>query len=77
MILLDIAPWPDERQGRVIIDTIDTIIGPIEQYADPANQGGGGNTPTLLWTILMVLASIGICLLMVHLYRKRRLVAGV
>lgn len=75
MILLDIVPYPDDRYRRiprVVYDTIDTVAPPVNEIIDPAAQGGG-DTSTMLWTLLTALAALSACLFMVQLYRRRRL----
>ena len=75
MTLLDIAPMPEEwYRGRPpkLQDTIDTLAAPVQQFSDTVNNTSG-DTPTTIWTIVVALLSLAICILMVYTYRKRQL----
>ena len=53
-------------------DTIDTLAAPVQQFSDTVNNTSG-DTPTTIWTIVVALLSLAICILMVYTYRKRQL----
>ena len=75
MTLLDIAPMPEEwyhRHEPKIQDTIDTLAAPVQQFSDTVNNTSG-NTTTSIWTVVVALLSLAICILMVYTYRKRQL----
>ena len=74
MYLLDIAPYPEERFPRIretVTDTIDTMGGAVGQFSDQVQNTNSPNT--LLWTILVALVALGVCLFMVRNYRKHAL----
>ena len=75
MTLLDIAPMPEEwyrGQPPKLQDTIDTLAAPVQQFSDTVNNTSG-DTPTTIWTIVVALLSLAICILMVYTYRKKQL----
>ena len=62
-ILLDIAPLPHEvidRTPRVVVDTIDTMIPPVQQMTDPLQPGGGSNIGLIIGAIAAALLALGI-----------------
>lgn len=76
MTLLDVVPLPEEwyhGNGPKVQDTIDTIAAPVQQFSDSVNNTSG-DTPTTIWTIVVAVLSLAICILMVYTYRKRQLV---
>jgi predicted PurR-regulated permease PerM len=72
MILLDIAPIPEEwyeRHRPKVQDTIDTLAAPVDQFADTVNTVGG-DSHSAIWTIVVALLSLAICLFMAYFYRQ-------
>ncbi|MCR5159041.1 MAG: hypothetical protein K6D37_07970 [Prevotella sp.] len=75
MTLLDIAPISDDwyvRHAPKVRDTIDTVAAPVQQFSDTVNNPSG-DTPTTIWTIVVALLSLAVCILMVYTYRKKQL----
>lgn len=80
-LLLDIAPLPGNdyvpapRPVReVIIDTLDSVVAPVQQIVDtPASGGGSGSHwGIILGAIAAALVALGICIFMVRATRKRQ-----
>ena len=74
MNLLDIAPMPEEWYHRCIPkvqDTIDTIAAPVDQFTDTVNNVSGNST-SAIWTIVVALLSLAICLFMAYTYRRKQ-----
>lgn len=65
--LLDIAPWPRHHEvirevPRVVTDTIDTVVAPVQQMTDPVQPGGGSNIGLIIGAIAAALIALGICI---------------
>lgn len=73
-ILSDIAPLPHPRviiheTPRVVVDTIDTVVTPVQQMTDPVQPGGGSSIGLILGAIAAALIALGIC---IFIMRNRR-----
>ncbi|MBQ9356563.1 MAG: hypothetical protein IJT98_04670 [Prevotella sp.] len=78
-LLLDIAPLPRNHHEvhevireipRVVTDTIDTVVAPVQQTADPVSPGGG-SIGLIIGAIAAALIALGICIFMVRNQRGR------
>lgn len=72
MVLLDVIPYPDYDRHpiRVIRDTIDTIVAPVQQIGDSAS-GSHGNLTAIILAIIAALTALGICIFFINNYRRR------
>ena len=70
MILLDIAPLPPRLTGE-IYDTIDTVAAPLDQLSGAPTSSG--DSATTIWTFIVALLSLAICILFVYNIRRQRL----
>lgn len=75
-LLCDVAPiYPEHERIRIIpkvvTDTIDTVAGPAQPFADGIQGGGSHTLPWLFGAIAAALIALGFCLFMVRLIRKR------
>ena len=75
-LLCDIAPLPHDYERvriipKVVTDTIDTVAGPAQPFADGVQGGGSHTLPWIFGAIAAALIALGFCLFMVRLMRKR------
>lgn len=68
MILLDIIADPSWYRNRTH-DTIDTIAAPVQDIVDTSSSASGSSTT--IWTVVITILSLAICLLMAFYYRQR------
>ena len=77
-LLADIAPIdPNEYERRykvireVVVDTVDTVVGVSQDFANGVQGGGGHNLPWILGAIAAALIALGFCIFMVRSFRRR------
>ena len=77
-LFADIAPIDPseyERRYRVIretvIDTVDTVAGVSQDFANGVQGGGGHSLPWILGAIAAALIALGFCVFMVRTWRRR------
>ena len=77
-LLADVIPIdPEEYERRyrqvrgVVVDTVDTVVGVSQDFANNVQSGGGHSLPWILGAIAAALIALGFCIFMVRAYRRR------
>ena len=76
--LADVAPIdPSSYHGHyriireAVIDTVDTVVGVSQDFANGVQGGGNHSLPWILGAIAAVLMALGFCIFMVRAWRRR------
>jgi len=73
--VLPIDPSEYERHYRevpkVVVDTVDTVVGVSQDFANGVQGGGGHSLPWILGAIAAALIALGFCIFMVRAWRRR------
>lgn len=72
-LLADVLPIdPSEYHRRireVVVDTVDTVVGVGQDFANNVQGGGGTSLPWILGAIAAALVALGFCIFMVRAHR--------
>lgn len=77
-LLADVIPIDPSEYDRhyrpireVVVDTIDTVVGVGQDFANSVQGGGGHSLPWILGAIAAALIALGFCIFMVRAWRRR------
>ena len=77
-LLADVIPIDPSEYNRhyrnireVVVDTVDTVVGVGQDFANNVQGGGGSSLPWILGAIAAALIALGFCIFMVRAWRRR------